>query len=445
MKGGVAVLLCLVLAAGAAQGQETGGVTLRQQPAAEESAVSGLDAGRLLFREGRFGEAREILLQVVPASEEESIDRRFLLGVIALEEGRPREAVEGFESILSEHPELLRVRLELARAYYLIGDDEKSRHHFSYVLGAEGLPRGVENNVEAFLNRIQGRKRWSADFSLAVLPQSNVNQGTEERIVYLGPLPLRLNEDARRSSGVGLQASGGLGWQPVLGGDWRGRLALSGRVQRYRDSRLNDVIVGSDVGALRLFDGGHVGGGLRVQRRWRDSEGYLWRRGVWGAWQRQFLRRNRLEVNVEVAHLDHDERNHSNGWVVRVAPDVERGLSARSRMRLGVSWQLTEASVGYESSHQLGASGGLTYGFAGGLVASVDVGLTRQRYHGDHPLFAVARKEVYGFAGVRWLHRELRWQGFAPYVEYRYERNNSNVDFFDYDNHVGNVGVTRRF
>lgn len=416
---------------------------------AQETAT--IETGRALFQEGRFAEAQEILLSLAPATEAESIEQPFLLGLIALETGRPRAAIERFESILSRHPHLIRVRLELARAYYLIGEDDKSRRHFSQVLGAEGLPRGVENNVAGFLNRIQARRNWSADLSLALLPQSNINQGSEERIIYLGPLPLRLNEDARKQSGTGVEASGGVSWQPRLEGDWRGRLALSGRVQRFDNSEWNDTLLGSDIGLLRLFDGGSVGGGLRLQRRWRggggfpSGEGYSWRRGFWASHQVQFLRRNRLETSAELAHLDHDQRNHSNGWTARLAPNLVRALSASSRLRVGASWQITEAEVGYESNHLLGASATLTHAFAGGLTASADIGAHRKRYHGDHPLFAEPRKEVLYFAGLRLLHRELRWRGIAPYAEYRYERNNAAPDLFDYDNHIGTLGITRTF
>ena len=407
--------------------------------------VDALTAGRLLYEQGRFEEAREVLRALTPASEQEEMEQKFLLGLLSMEEGAPRRAVEIFESILSRHPHLLRVRLELARAYFHIGDDDKARHHFSHVLGADSLPLGVENNVEAFLNHIQARKRWSADFSLALLPQSNVNQGTEEQFVQLGNLPLRLNEEARKSSGVGLQATAGIAAQPQLGSDWRGRLALSTRLRQYEGTRWDDSIIGADVGLLRLFDGGSSGGGLRVQRRWIADEGYSWRRGLWGTWQQRLTRRNSLQANMEIAHLDHDEGNSGNGWIVRLAPDIHHGLAAQSRLRIGLQAQVTETREEFQSSWLLGAGAGITHGFSGGVVMSANVGAQRQKRRGEHPFFGRRQEELFWYAGARVLHREVRWRGFAPYLEYRYERNNANIDFFGYDNHVGHIGVTRQF
>lgn len=408
-------------------------------------AFSPVAAARRLYEEGLFASAREFLHEATPVSDEEVIEKRLLLALIALEEGAPRSAAESLESILSDHPELVRVRLELARAYYIIGDDEKSRFHFSYVLGAERLPRGVENTVEAFLNSIQARKRWSGEFSVAVLPQSNVNQGTERENLHVGALTLRLNEEAQRNSGVGLQLSGGGAWQPVLGGDWRGRLALSGRLRHYGNSRWNDVILASDAGVTRLFDGGSAGGGVRLQRRWVADRGYRWQRGLWAGWQQIFLRRNWIDMNIELFHLDYDQRDNGDGWSIRLSPDFHRSTSARRQVRLKLDLQRVFAREGHESSRLLGVSGGITHGFSGGLVAVADIGMQVQHYRSNHPLFARKRRDVFGFASLRLLYREFRLHGFAPYVEYRYERNHSNIGFFSYDNHIGNIGITRQF
>ena len=57
--------------------------------------------------------------------------------------GMPKEAAGRFEDILEIHLSLTRVRLELARAYYLIGQHDKARRQFSASLG-DKLPSSVE-------------------------------------------------------------------------------------------------------------------------------------------------------------------------------------------------------------------------------------------------------------------------------------------------------------
>lgn len=378
-----------------------------------------------------------------PQSPEQVIEESFLLALEEIEQGSPRKAIERLEAILSEHPHLLRVRLELARAYFLIQDDEKAQYHFSYVLGAEALPLGVQNSVNTFLNHIQARKKWSADFSFALLPQTNVGQASDVEVIRIFGLPFRV--DARERSGVGAEIAGGLAWQPTLQGDWRGRVAVSSRIRHYENDEWNDDILGSDVGVLRLFDGGSIGAGIRVQRRWFGGDEYLFRRGLWGSFQQIFFRRNRLDINIEIADLNYDTNDNADGWSVSLTPEITHGFSASTQFRFNSSIALTFAREDTESNRLLGTGGGVTHAFAGGFVVAADIGLQQQRRRDRHPLFRKIRKDLYYFGRIRFLHREFSFSGFAPYVEYRYEKNNSNIDFFGYDNHLGNLGVTRRF
>lgn len=378
-----------------------------------------------------------------PQSSEQVIEENFLLALEEIEQGTPRKAIKRLEAILSEYPHLLRVRLELARAYFLIQDDEKAQHHFSYVLGAEALPIGVQNSVNTFLNHIRARRTWSADFSFAVLPQTNAGQASDVEVIRIFGLPFRV--DARERSGVGVEVGGGLAWQPTLQGDWRGRVAVSARTRHYENDEWNDDILGSDVGILRLFDGGSIGAGIRVQRRWSGGDKYLFRRGLWGSLQQIFLRRNRFNVNVEIADLNYDNNDNTDGWSLSLTPEVTHGFSASTQVRFNSSLHLTFAREDFESNHTVGIGGGITHAFAGGFVVAADIGTQLQRRRGQHPLFREIRRDLHSFGRIRLLHREFSFAGFAPYVEYRYEDNNSNIEFFSYDNHIGNVGMTRRF
>ena len=122
-----------------------------------------MQAGRLLIWADRLRGALAFLEQARPSNQEEQIERLFLLGRIEMQLGMPEEAAERFEAILVLRPGLTRARLELARAYYLIGRDDKARYHFSASL-ADELPSSVENTVEGFLRRIDARKRGSPLF-----------------------------------------------------------------------------------------------------------------------------------------------------------------------------------------------------------------------------------------------------------------------------------------
>ena len=243
------------------------------QPAAAPE-ISDLVAGRLLMEAGRFEDALVFLKQAQPANEEQAIERRFLLGAAYMRLRQPREAAEQYEAILVTHPDLTRVRLELARAHYAAGQDNKAKYHFQLSLG-DKLPSSVESVVEGFLNAIDARKRWSAYVSIAALPETNAVRRTDRETVQIGGATFRLNEDAREASGIGAQLSAGGAYFPTVGDGLRGHFALSTAAKLYEQSAWNDIALVGKAGLTRLFNGGSMSGGLQIGRRWQGTAGLL--------------------------------------------------------------------------------------------------------------------------------------------------------------------------
>ena len=135
---------------------------------------------------------------------DERAARLFDLGMTALEiaeradsDAARRElydkAIEAFRAILVNRPDLVRVRLELAWAFFLKGRDELARRHFEAVL-AGGVPLPVAVNIRRirrFLAVMQARKRLTGYFGLAVAPGSNLNAASESEIIYIDTVFVR--------------------------------------------------------------------------------------------------------------------------------------------------------------------------------------------------------------------------------------------------------------
>lgn len=77
----------------------------------------------------------------------------FLLGLSALESGRPAEAVQALERVLSSQPDNPRARAELARARVVLEDQEKARQEFES-LASQQLPDETKAIVGRYLNAI---------------------------------------------------------------------------------------------------------------------------------------------------------------------------------------------------------------------------------------------------------------------------------------------------
>ena len=231
------------------------------------------------------------------------------------------KAIAAFRMILVNRPDLVRVRLELARVFFLKEQDGLARRHFEAVL-AGGVPPPVAANIRQFLAIMQARKRLTGYFGMAVAPDSNLNAASESEIIYIdtvfGRLPFTRQGDFGAQSGFGLSVWGG------------------GEVQ-HRDP-FNDRLwlrIGADV-AVREYPGGdfdqhflaaHVGprwlaGPMTeisllatAQRQWLGSDPYadefgarleldrrlgptVWARGTAAYRQRDHLSRDFLDGPV---------------------------------------------------------------------------------------------------------------------------------------------------
>jgi tetratricopeptide (TPR) repeat protein len=141
------------------------------------SDPEGLVLARALLESGRQSEAGQIYVLLLQSRiPEVRVEALFQLGQIALLEREYNRAVEYFLIILTRFPDLARVRLELARTYFLNENYEEARFQFELVKGGAGLPPEVLEKVDFFLESIRRQKNWTLDFGLSLTPDSNINQ-----------------------------------------------------------------------------------------------------------------------------------------------------------------------------------------------------------------------------------------------------------------------------
>lgn len=406
--------------------------------------LTDMQTGRLLMRACRLEHARAFLRQARPSGEEEEIERLFLLGRIEMRLGLPRQAIERFEAILVLRPGLTRVRLELARAYYLTGRYDKAKHHFA-LTAADGLPSSVEAAADEFLRRIDARRRWSVSVSAAVLPESNPARRTESEQVRVGYVPFRLHEDARSSPEVGRLIGGGVSFSPAIADDLRAAFAASGAARLYERSEWNDVSVSGEIGLTRLSDRGSVWGGLRLGRRWLGDDPDHRSLGPWARMGWRLSSSTRLQLDIGALDRTHDTRQFLDGWRIAVRPRVSHSLDARTLVEAEPEIEIARARTEHNASRRFGFGATISRAFEGGLTISANPSLHLTRHDGRHPLFAKRRVDLGLRIGARVLHRAVQFEGFAPYVAYSFERTASNIELHSYRNHGAAVGVTGSF
>ena len=191
---------------------------------------------RVMVMNEHFETALE-LLRALDRDHPDRVEILFLTGLAAMGAAGAREdeaerallldgAIAALRAILIDRPELTRVRLELARAFFLKGEDDLARDHFERVL-ASRPPPAVADNIGRFLAQIRARKRWSFNLGFALAPDSNIGSSSDERIIYIFDLPFRRDAQELTTSGIGVALWGGAEYQHPLSDRWRLRAGAS--------------------------------------------------------------------------------------------------------------------------------------------------------------------------------------------------------------------------
>lgn len=142
----------------------------------------------------------------------EDVDKLFKEGLYQREQGRLFSAIEAFQTVLSLRPELDRVRLELAVAYYKALDYEAAREQAEAVLRKPDIPDNVRLSVLAFLAQLKKdqeaslkSKVWERFLSVGLMHDSNVNAGPSSAIAQATNLS---TSDAARADTAAVLSAG---------------------------------------------------------------------------------------------------------------------------------------------------------------------------------------------------------------------------------------------
>ena len=413
-------------------------------PPPSVSAETLIEAARTALSRGKLDDA-EFLLEGVKPGEGNVDDLDFLYGSIAMAREDWQTAIARFRAMLIRDPTLPRVRLDLALAYFRAGEDGSAAYHFRQVLGDEGLPPVVRARTLAFLDTIRRRKTWSVSAAVALAPDSNINAATSSREVNLFGLPAQLSEDARQTSGVGLNARISGGYEARISPDLRFRIGANLSTRTYEKSKFNDRTLILRAGPRFLFEKFDLRPELKARARRLGGEIYSRAAGVELSGNWQVAPAWRLSAAVGGERISYEtflgEGNmystqvglaHALGRATLLRAD---GVFRREAVeREAYSWR--EFIVGASATRELPR----------GFVATVGSTYRLRRY--DSPIAAFgpeARRDRTLAGRVKVSNRHIELFGFMPELTVKHERRSSNISLYDYRRNVVEVGVVRTF
>ncbi|MDR2770219.1 MAG: surface lipoprotein assembly modifier [Rickettsiales bacterium] len=382
------------------------------------------------------------------------VESAFQIGNIAMARGDFESAIKYYYAIIKNNPAVARVRLELARAYFMNGDYQEAEFHFQFILAAPDLPPEVAEKIGAFLALIRQRKNWTLDFSFGIVPDSNLNvaSGRVEECVdtIFGPFCRNLEE---KKSGVGLRLntegnyytrfSKRFGLRTTLGLSW-----LDFPAGRFDEQSLNIA-----SGPRYAFDRGEVSMQPTASLRWYGGRFYNSGYGL------------RMDTNWQLADRlfagagASIRRNIYDGYAENVLGGYDAAVYLRPRYYLddksfligGIGFDQTSAKA------EVYGYGGPTYSlgyfgeFRAGFSIFAQVGLTDAAYMApdwflmDGEFRQQTRRDLTWQLYGRVYNAKLEWHNLVPAISYAYILRDSNAPNYDFEKHRIELEIVRRF
>jgi tetratricopeptide (TPR) repeat protein len=416
---------------------------------ASESAPSPADEAtwdaraRQLMTSGRLDEAIALVearLAVAPRD----IQARFLKGLIATARGQNRTAIDTYRSILIDAPGAARVRLELARAYFLERDFGNALRQFQFALAADP-PAAVASNIQRYIAAIRQSKSVSYNVSVALAPDTNLNTGSSAREVTLFGLPFDLSDDATQRSGVGLALEGGGEWAPRIAPNTRLRIGANFQRREYSGSNFDDMTIVAYAGPRIVTGKWDVGLLATAGRRWYAAKPYNHSEGVRA--EATYYPNGKFGISAAaiVQRVHYVAGDARNGPLVTLGGGVFYALTVSSAVNLkaGVSRQsaLAAAYSNWSGFLAAGYFRELPMGFSAYIEPSVSIA----EYDEALLAFGQVRSDRTQSVLATLLNRHLVLGRFTPRVSYTFTHQTSSIALYQFSRSRFELGLTTAF
>ncbi|MBI5436410.1 MAG: DUF560 domain-containing protein [Nitrosomonadales bacterium] len=244
----------------------------------------------------------------------------FFYGIAAIDAGHPGEGVLALERYILIFPDNGDARFQLARGYFILGEDQRARDEFETL-----LPNSTGNQkiaIERYLDAIRARESRYQPTAKAYVEaglgvDTNINAGLSAgatpQIPGLGTLPaISSNSISAREKDTFVTASAGVqGTYPVSPG-----IAMygAGGVDARRHLGSNNNVfdqrsLGATGGVSYLKEKNLYKAGAFLSQSWVDNQSYVLTYGLNGEWNHQLDQFNRLTLGAQLARYNYDNMN----------------------------------------------------------------------------------------------------------------------------------------
>lgn len=412
-----------------------------------------LGEAKALLEQGKAQESMVLLEGQLDAMAGD-VEFNYLLGISALDAGKPGKAVFALERALALDPSHVQARAELGRAMMALGDFKSAEVELMQVR-ATNLPPEVATRVDGLLALVQQPRASRSGVLSAYIEtdlgyDSNINTATDATSVFIPLINVsaKLSGFATEQSSSLLGLNGGVFAQKAVGAGIDFYANLDGRL-RYHTSQ-DDFHTGGlsgGVGVKVSRGADQYSLGLTkyvyfINKLKNDDQVSLY-----GQWQRQLGKQDMVGVFGQFVRADHpiapflDTHLYIGGatWTHAFATSGDPVL----RLTLFAGDDRERGNDKSVERNLAGVKANVDYSLRENLKAFGGVALQYSHYGDENIFFQRTRKdERYDFnAGLAYKPaKEWTVSGQASYL-----RNDSNISIYDFDRKQAMVTLRRDF
>ena len=374
----------------------------------------------------------------------------FIRSVNYIENGEYQSAISLLRNILKQDPTLMRVRLELARAYFLAEEWELARREFFTVLSSK-IPDEVRTKILGFLRAIDERRGWSWTLNSAITSGEHGLRKYRSDKVTLNAAgqPLEFEIDRPDPPKYGFRNIGYIEVRETLDpiSDSQRNFSVGAEVTfdvlEFSGSDWDDYTVGLNNRLIVTYPETTFEVGPSISYRWFGQEPY---EQSWGADARLS---NRSVTNWAFTaagtaqDVDNKLLDDRDGVLIGAEVGGHRSLGGTSIVGMALAGSTFDASAPYESYYEIRLSPYISsdvgYGFTGTLRPSYRIA----KYDATAPLFFEPREDWEAGIGLQITKNDHSINGYSPFISYDFAYHDSNIELYQYTNHIFQVGLTK--
>ncbi|MBN9545490.1 MAG: DUF560 domain-containing protein [Alphaproteobacteria bacterium] len=434
----LATLACALLLSAPALAQDGAG-----QGTKPSQGISDIAAAQLLVANNRLDDARKLLEYTLSARPEDR-DALFLLGNVAVAQGKYDEAISLFRRLLVLEPDAERVRLELARAFFLKADYQNADRQFRFARAGD-IPDAAKENIDHFLGAISRLREWTFDFALGLAPDTNQNAATSASQVQIFGLPFTLDPNARSQSGVGLAGSANGEWSPLVSDNIKARVGAGISRVEYSGGKFDDMTLSGYAGPQFLYSDWDFSVLATGFQRWYANKSFV--SGIGGKLAGEYGITSDILAGGSVGIQAVTDRftPEQSGALYTTQAQAAYVISPSSLVQFQIGFNRQAAKIGAYSYSGVWTSAAYQRDLPFGFSASIQPAWFVTRYDQALPAFGKTRADDALMLNVTLLNRRFDYHGFTPRISYTFTDQHSNLALYSYTRHQFQIGLTTQF